>query len=244
MAARSLLVYNWHKARDLSRGVGRWNALLCITDRVLMRLTGDRVRFFKYLLVAQPVAQGPLLPASRGRRIVVRELRLEDLDEVALPRPPAMLHDRFEAGDRCLGAFIGQELVGFIWLCFRPYDEEAEVRCTFLPAPQGIATWDYDLYIEPRHRVGFVFARLWDAANELLRTYGVRWTVSRVSAFNVGSINSHKRLGSIVVDRAFFVKLGRLQIMQCSGGIPRLHLSTRTEDRPRLIVAVDGVGPR
>jgi hypothetical protein len=58
--------------------------------------------------------------------------------------------------------------------------------------PSGKAVWDFDVYVVPAYRLGYTFLKLWDTANAHLRSLGVRWTLSRISAFNAGSLSSQQ----------------------------------------------------
>jgi hypothetical protein len=151
-------------------------------------------------------------------------------------RPASVIASRFAQGARCLAAIAeGSHLAGFLWFVVGPYDED-EVRVRFVPGPQGAAAWDFDVSIQPRYRMGRLFSYLWHRAGLELAALGVRHTVSRVSAFNAASIASHRRLGSCVVGGAFFVCVGRWQLMKSSVA-PKWHLSWRDDQRPVITVA-------
>ena len=91
----------------------------------------------------------------------------------------------------------------------------------------------------PEHRNGLGFARLWDEANNLLRQRGVAVSWSRISAFNPGSLASHKRLGAKIVGSATFLKIGMAQFMIASGP-PYLHCSLSKKDVPSLVLLETG----
>jgi hypothetical protein len=88
----------------------------------------------------------------------------------------------------------------------------------------GRASWDFDVYLRPDQRLGPGFARLWDTANAYLRERGVRWSVSRISAFNPRSLAAHARLGTRRIGSAIFLCLGRLQVA-LSSIPPHIHFS-------------------
>jgi hypothetical protein len=115
-----------------------------------------------------------------------------------------------------------------------PYDED-EVRARFVPVPAGQACWDFDVTILPDFRMSRLFGLLWTRASEELSSTGIRWTVSRISAFNGGSIASHRRLGAKIVGTALFLCAGRWQLMG-STLRPKLHLSWREDQRPVMPV--------
>ena len=130
--------------------------------------------------------------------------------------------------------FLGEELASNLWLCSGGYDED-EVRCRFLPEPAETTVWDFDVYVMPAFRASFAFPALWDAVNAYLRERGIRWTLSRISAFNLTSASSHESLGARDVGRAKFLRLGRLQI-GTSTLCPHWHVSLTSRSRPVIRV--------
>jgi hypothetical protein len=195
-------------------------------------LDGTPCGVHAYHLVAQPVPDRALLPPGRGKTIVVRPLGRGDPALAGLPLSAGVLDYRFGQGALCLGAFKGDTVIGCLWLCLGPYLED-EVRCRFVPLPAGAASWDFDVYLLPEHRVGFGFARLWDEANSLLRQRGVAWSISRISVLNVKSLAAHDKLGIRTLATAVFLRLGTLQAMFASMP-PYLHLSGSATSAPIL----------
>ena len=125
-------------------------------------------------------------------------------------------------------------LAGFLWLASGIYEED-EVRCRYQLANPTETVWDFDVYVEPRFRLGRTFARLWDAANEDLRQRCIRWSISRISAFNPASLAAHARLGALPLGHASFLCLGRLQL----AFLPdrwKPQLSWNNEKRPVLVL--------
>jgi hypothetical protein len=223
----------WRKAAGVSRAVrdlGWRNGCLYACARVVSCVSGDRVRIHKYYLVAQPVAATPWLAPHRGGGVQVRPIAEGDPVVERFPRPAWAAPYRFRQGAMCLGAFRGDAMVGFLWLTLGPYLED-EVRCRFVPLPEGTASWDFDVYVEPEQRHGIVFLRLWDEANRFLAARGVHWSLSRISAFNRGSMHSHARMGAKPIGAVIFLSLGRWQIA-ASSVAPRFHISTRADDLP------------
>ena len=222
------------KLTNLLRELG-FAGTLCYAVQRLGARTGGLLALHRYLFVAQPVAALPLLPPRRGRSIEVRPLDPQDEALLALPLDRAVLAYRAGQGALCFGAFKGGEIIGCLWLCLAGYDED-EVRCRYLPQPDGQASWDFDVYLLPDHRSGLGFARLWDEANAFLRQRGVAYSWSRISAFNTGSLASHARLGAEVAGRATFLRLGPCQLMWANLP-PYLHFSWRGGARPTLVLS-------
>lgn len=216
--------------RELGLAAGTLYALA----RMLAVGSGGRVRLHAYHLVAQPVGDIPILPPRRGRGIEVREIGLNEAVALPVERPRTVIEARFRQGARCLMASADGRFLGFLWFLVGPYEED-EVRCRFVPGPQGMASWDFDVFVESSARLGFAFARLWGEANRVLSRLGVEWSISRVSAFNPGSLLSHRRLGLVRVATAVFVGAGPVQLMVATIR-PYVHLSLRATSRPTLEV--------
>lgn len=219
------------KLRNLLREQGPVGALCYVVHRLGPK-SGGLVSLHRYLFVAQPVPGGALLPPRRGRSIAVRRVDSQDPVLLGLPLDDRVLAYRAGQGAICFGAFKDGEIIGCLWLCLSPYEED-EVRCRYEPMPPGRSAWDFDVYLKPEHRSGLGFARLWDAANEFLRGQGVACSWSRISAFNPGSLASHARLGARVVGRATFLRVGPCQLMVASVP-PHGHLSLRRTDRATI----------
>lgn len=207
---------------------------LYLAGRMLEKLSGGRFRLVKYFLVAQPVPAKALLAARASADLVIRRTESDDPVVASFPRPGTVISWRFTDGGLCFTATKGERFVGFLWLHEHPYEED-DVRCLFVPMPRGRAVWDYDVYVEPEYRVGRAFVRLWDTAYEYLRGRGVQWTLSRISAFNPGSLASHERMGARRVGSAIFVCLGALQITSATTG-PYLNVCWGTRGRPAIRV--------
>jgi GNAT superfamily N-acetyltransferase len=183
------------------RGVGDrlgWPVgLLYLAHRVLRAVSGGRADLHCYRLVTQPVRAAALLPDRLRGSLEVRVLAPDDPERARALSQPADLPRRQARGDTCLAAFQDGRMVGYLWLCFAPFDDD-ETLCRFAPREgegEGGA-WDFDLSVAPENRGGAVFAALWDGAWSVLRQGGYRWTASRVSAFNDLSLRSHARIGA------------------------------------------------
>lgn len=198
-------------ARRTFLELGLIDGLLYALKRILGRCS-RRLVLHKYYLLAQPVHEQPRLPAHRGQNILVRRLESDDPLAYGFGRSEQAVRQRYEQGAVCFGAFSGDRLVGYLWLVLGPYVED-EVRCRFVPLPAGRVSWDFDIYLDPRHRFGLAFARLWDAADAYLREHGVVWTMSRISAFNPGSLAAHQRQGALRLGSVIFLSLARCQVM-------------------------------
>lgn len=105
-----------------------------------------------------------------------------------------MAKRRFGQGAECLALYCGDRVVATLWFLVGPYLED-EVRCRFVPLPAGQCSWDFDVFVDPAHRITGAFAALWDAADAELARRGVIASLSRISAFNPASLRGPGRPG-------------------------------------------------
>ncbi|MCM8566098.1 GNAT family N-acetyltransferase [Thauera linaloolentis] len=197
--------------------------MLYLVNRTLQKASGNRALIARYHFFAQPVRAHTEPAVRASSKSLVRAINLDDPIVKAFPRPPHVIVQRFRNGATCFTAEHDGQFSGFLWLARNAYDED-EVRCRYELEPQASCAWDYDIYVEPRYRIGRTFARLWDAANAHLAEQGVRWSLSRISSFNVASIAAHKRLGITKLCSATFVVVGRLQVSFLPAP-PYIHVS-------------------
>lgn len=165
-----------------------------------------------YRFYAQPVVPTPGAGRARKSKTTYRLVDRGDPMIASLGLSEAVLRHRFDQGAICIGAEKDGALIGTIWLVVGPFEED-EVRCRYVPAPEGQACWDLGVFVRPDHRLGLAFARLWETANAHLAERGVRYSLSRISAYNKISCTAHERLGARRIGQARFLRLGRLQIM-------------------------------
>lgn len=211
---------------------GYVNGSLYLLDRALEKFSAGRARVYKYYFVAQPVPDAALLAADPKASIQFRQVGADEAK--VLGRPPNVIDDRLVQGAICIAGFKNAELAGFIWLLCGSYRED-EVRCRFTPRPASDAAWDFDVYVLPRFRLGRFFVRLWEQANHYLRARSIRWTISRISAFNSGSVSTHAKLGAVTLGWAIFLKCGRWQLM-LSDLKPYAHVSFNAHSVPEILL--------
>lgn len=223
------------------RELGWINAFLYGLERGFRRFA-PALGVYRYYFVAQPVPGGALLAPGRGATITVRQLAEHDPALRSLPVDERVVAARFRHNSICFGAFRGEAAIGCLWLCFGGYVED-EVASVFRPWPGDRAAWDFDLYIDPKYRVGFAFARLWDAAYAYLRERGYRWTVSRISAFNAVSLNSHAKLGAVRVGSLLVLRAGGVQV-SFSSLRPYVNVGMGAKTMPEYRIAVPDDAPR
>lgn len=214
--------------------LGFTNGLLYLLGRAMQAFSEGRWRLIRYYLVAQPVPN-PFVPVCRpSERDRVLAITVPDPMLDHCPRPRKVIQGRFEKKYVCLAASSNQEFSGFLWYARGSYDED-EVHCRYVLAAPDSTVWDFDVHVEPRFRLSRTFARLWDAANENFSSKGIEWSISRISAFNKQSTQSHGRMGTRRLNTLTFVCFGRLQIglMSCR---PYLNICWNGLNAPTVVL--------
>ena len=217
------------RLRSTFFSLGWHNGSWYLLGQALHRMN-PRWNIYKYDLVAQPVAAHARLTGRQGASIEIRPILEHDPAIAAMGRPDTVIKQRFKQGCICLGAFKADELVGYVWLQLGAYLED-EVRCCFIPQPAQQAAWDFDIFVHPKQRIGFAFAKLWDAADAFMRARGIHWSMSRISAFNIASLAAHKKLGLKSIGATVYVVLGNTQITM-SNLFPFVHVSLSPAQLP------------
>lgn len=209
------------------------NSVLYLVSRCLEKISGGTARLIRYDLVAQPVRPTSQEPENTRPSTTLVDICRPDSPFVReFPRPAEIIAWRFRQGHECLCAAVGGRFAGYLWLARDHYDED-EVRCRFILACPAQSVWDYDVYVEPRFRIGRTFSRLWQYADRHLSSQGVGWSFSRISAFNRDSLKAHSRLGATRMFSATFLCIGKMQITITSR-LPLIHVSLSENCRPTL----------
>lgn len=186
-------------------------ALLYGLHRLLQKTTGGRAAIVPYLLVAQPVGNSALASIKATPGFVVQRVGPDHPLLAAFPRPAEVNAQRFADGAECFAATVNGQFAGHIWIARYRYVED-EVRCVYEISDPALGVWDYDVYVEPRFRIGRTMGRLWKAVDDALAAEGVKWSFSRINRFNSASVKSHQRLGAVSVGRVTFGVVGSLQL--------------------------------
>ena len=217
------------------RRLGPTDCVLHCMARAAHVVSGGVITIRRYYLFSQPLAAIPTSPSHRGASIAVRRITQTDPAVGRIPRPARELVGRFASGSECLLAEMDGNVVGFLWLHFGAYDDpEAGVR--FVPSPAGSTAWDFDVFVDPEHRAGFAFHRLWSEAAAWLRGRGIAHSVSLVWYNNDSSIRSHQRLGAFVVGSGLQIRLARWTF-NFADRMPRVRILRAGVPRPAFDVA-------
>jgi hypothetical protein len=196
--------------RSTVKELGWADGLLFIAGQMLQRLSGGRVRIVKYYLFAQPIGAPGTKPLRPDAATQLIDVPASHPLVPGFPRPAPIIAQRYARGGHCTAAMVRDEFAGFIWIQRGRYEED-EVRCTYVLEAPAVSVWDYDVYVEPKYRIGRTMARLWAHVDAALAAEGVRWSFSRISAFNAVSLASHARLGVVRCGQATFLCIGRWQ---------------------------------
>lgn len=215
---------------------GFFAGLLYGLDRILVRVSPAH-RLYFYEVMVQPISDKPLLPSRLTEQLRIREIRPGDPELELMPARPEIRDTRFSQNAICVGVFTDAAFIGYIWFCFRAYEED-EVRCTFVLTPEDEAVFDFDLFVFPEHRMGLAFAGIWNEASKYLRSRGIRYTFSRLTRFNTASRRAHRHLGWKPVGRTVFLRAWGMEVMVATLA-PYFHVSLSGADRVRLKLRPD-----
>lgn len=187
---------------------GGINVRLSVGDRLSYRLAqfcawSGLATWRRYVLVAVPVDRMPMMPRGWEAQI---------MDEAAPAGivEPEVAEYRLRQGMCCIAAAPeGEAPVGVTWAGSGRFDED-EAHLTFR-TPVG-AAWDTGLYVEPRARGGRAFAALWAGMRCWAEARGHRWSMSRISDYNLPSRRSHARMGAHEIGRVAVLVIGGHQL--------------------------------
>lgn len=221
--------------RALVADLGVPVACLYLLHRIAMRLGRGHARLVAYALCAQPIGAGRLAPLREDPHTVIATVAAADPLCASFPRPADVIRQRFDDAARCYVARAKGSFGGYIWIS-RDRHAEDEVRCEYILAAPGCSAWDFDVYVEPRLRLGRTLARLWWHVDQALAAEGVRWSFSRISLFNSGSLGAHQRLGAVRLGTAIFLVLGPAQLALLSVA-PFVHASWGNSPGPHIRLA-------
>lgn len=214
LSPEGLIAAVWKKLKQLHKELGTTLMLDYLGRRTLAAVG---IGLQRYHLVLQPVATKAWVPERHRASFDIREVDQTSYRVEWFPRPAEVVQARFNQGAHCWVAFKDEKPVGCQWLLPGPYLED-EVRCRFVPVPQGSLVWDFDVYVTPELRLGRLFLLLWDTTNRWMRQRGIDCSASRIDTLNLQSIRSHQRMGARIIGNAWFVNLAGLQLARWPNG--------------------------
>jgi len=180
-------------------------------DRTFDAISGGRLRLTVADFYLQPLGPIARVPSVTDESIRVGPISREEADPAQMARRAEVLDDRFGSGSTCIAAMRGEEIQGFMWLHFSPLHDK-DLRLVLAAADDTGLAWDYDMFIQPKYRLGRTFSRLWEAAQLELIRKGRRGTLSWIRIENGASRRAHIRLGATRVGRAVMLAVSQWQI--------------------------------
>lgn len=223
------------KIKQTKKELGSKDTAFHALERLLNIISFKHIALHKYYITQQPVRSAKTVPANKGLDIHVQEIDAQHPSLLTMERPASVLETRFAHNGHCFAAFKDGVFSGNLWLNFDRYQED-EVRCTYILKPVGEAAWDYDVYVQPKYRFSYVFAKLWDHANEVMTNMGVKNVYSRINYYNISSLQAHKRLGSRIIGSVYFINIGAWQLSVSSSFRPRVTFSTKRNVFPEIVI--------
>lgn len=108
----------------------------------------------------------------------------------------------FARGDRCIGAFAGTRLVGYMWLAFgpAPHVDGVWVRCS--PGD----CYAYKFFVRSRYRGQRIIADLHQQADAECLAQGAHRKLYMVDVHNVASLHAARRNGHLTLGYAGFLR--------------------------------------
>ena len=224
--------------KDSIQQLGTANGLLYLLGRSLKKISNGRWRLIRYYIVAQPIPSPPSPSCKTSSASSIERVAPDNPICAAFPRPKHVIEQRFANGNTCLVARVKEQFAGFLWYAHTIYEED-EIHCRFVLGEPENSVWDYDVHVEPQYRMGRTFARLWDKANELLEHAHIRWSFSRISAFNPASLHAHRQLGTQRIGTLTAICLGTAQ-MTFLPASPYVHFCWGWPGRPVVVLHAPG----
>ena len=200
-----------------------------LVDRIIRSLIKDGGLYF-YHFYNQPLLSNST--SAKKKNSAFEFKTFDDYSEILaqLPRPLENIKSRFQQDVKCLVGIKDEKLVSCVWFAKSSFIED-EVRCTYL-LPDN-AVWDFDVYVIPEYRVGRLFMRTWQKAEQELNALEYYNSFSRISAFNKNSVISHEKLGAKRHSSAIFIVIGKFQLMVSSSS-PFINFSFSSQDYPKI----------
>lgn len=219
-----------NKLRNLYVQLGFVDCFWYLVGRFL-KMVVPCVSYHRYRLFSQKVltdiSRKNIHPSVKIRQVGEKEYQVDWFS-----RPKNVIASRFAQNAICFVAFKNDDPVACLWIVMGSYMED-EVKCKFVPTPFNMTAWDFDVYIKPEYRLGRVFSYLWNEANRFMRMHDIKWTMSRIDAFNTQSMRSHKRMGAVCLGGLTFIGFGKFQLM-ISTVHPFLHVSLSDLSYPEI----------
>ena len=215
----------YQKLKTLIKQIGKRATFVFICHKLVKKLSRNNAIYY-YLFYKMDIKQSAKL---LQRKPTYSFTWLSEYNDKlsALPRPNAVILDRFNQGCKCLLAEKDGVFVGCIWLGFGTYIED---ECRAKYSLSETSAWDFDVYVEPSQRLSRLFIYMWSQVLTDLEAQGYENCYSRISAFNQASITTHSRLGGKEVGRSIISALQSSELA-ISNFKPHFHFSTKDKSK-------------
>lgn len=150
------------------------------------------------------------VPSRAPRGMTVEEIRPDQWAELLALRPQAgeIFRSRFDAGQRCFGAFLQNRCVAFMWAVEGPGWLPSSFRCNWTLPPRLV--WLFDLYSDPG--VLGAMPYLHACVRRCLSDVRPYWLAGQVDYDNYRSMHGHSSLGYQVLGRIWSMRAGPLAV--------------------------------
>jgi GNAT superfamily N-acetyltransferase len=126
----------------------------------------------------------------------------------------AQISRAFARGDRCIGAFAGTRLVGYMWLAFGPAPHVDGIWVRYAPGD----CYAYKFFVRARYRGQRIIADLHQRADALCLEAGAHRKLYMVDVHNLASVHAARRNGHLTLGYAGFLRYaGLVQCFQSRG---------------------------
>jgi len=179
----------------------RWRRLAALRQTPLLLLVQKLVRRVPF----RPVDVGQLCflrldgvprvaPGMLRGPAVAREATPADVDALAqLQHSRDVFTFRFDQGDRCVIAVVGDRLVGYEWFSANAAHRETAWNYT-IEIPSG-CVYAYDAYIDPAYRNSGIWLRFKATLAEWMLATDKHCVLTFVEYGNAASLRTHERFG-------------------------------------------------
>jgi len=212
---------NWFKTSFAQ--IGKAATFYYIADKILQSTRIGSI--YPYYFFSQPL-EGNGKKVRLSKNFEIRRIKEDDPVLLSLLTSEICQY-RFQQNAVCIGAFKDNHPVALLWFTPSTYHED-EVRADFIPPESGC--WDFGVHIEPEYRLTRAFSNLWISSTEIMKEMGYTDSLSRISAFNPGSLKAHMRMGAVLLGKAIFINIGPVQFC-CSTRKPRFHIALNSKSR-------------
>ena len=167
------------------------------------------------------------VPSRAPRGMTVEEIQADQCGDLLTLRPQAgdEFRRRFDAGQRCFGAYLQSRCVAFMWAVEGPGVLPTSFHSHWSIPPRIV--WLFDLYSDPG--VLGAMSYLHSCVRRCLSDGRPHWLAGQVDYDNHRSLQGHTSLGYQVLGRIWSMRLGPMALhllQRRHGRLPSLRFGT------------------